>query len=241
MFHIARNRCTVKPGKAVLFIIICAIAVHTAMADDAETYVSSACAGCHALTEGGVTTTDISERMRRKGPPLYYAGDKFRREWLERWLADPVRIRPGGAFPPDHTVVTDDGDVIDGKTLTAHVAVPGDRVQAVAGYLMGLHAGHKPALEGPYTPKTVSKMLGSMEFNKFKGCSACHRDEADTGGQSGPELYTAWNRMQPEFIVSYIKDPVAWDPHTMMPNRHLKEKEIHKLVDYLKLVGEAGQ
>lgn len=241
MFHMASNRGSVKPDRITVFVIFCVSAMHTAMAEEVKTYVSSACAGCHVLTEDGMTKTDVSERMYRKGPPLYYAGDKFRQDWLERWLADPVRIRPGGAFPPDHTVVTDDGDVIDSKTLTAHIALPEDKAEAVAAYLMGLRAAHKPALEESYSPQKVSRMLGSMNFNKFKGCSSCHRDEEDTGGQSGPELYTAWTRMQPEFIVSYTRDPAAWDPHTMMPDRHLKEKEIHKLVDYLKLIGEAAQ
>ena len=223
---------------AILLGLLALLANHVAMASGAEEYVQDNCAGCHAVSKPDFDAMDITERARRKGPHLYYAGDKFRKEWLQTWLVAPDHIRPGGSFPPDHTVVTDEGDVIDEDTLAVHPSVPEAMAAGVAEWLMGLHMEDAPLLDAEYTPKKVSPMLGKMNFNKFKGCAACHRDEDDTGGLSGPELYTAWNRMQPEFIVSYIKNPAAWDPHSMMPNRHLNEPEIHKLVDYLKLIGE---
>ncbi len=241
MFHSVRKGAVPGSLKVLLSAMACWLPLATALAEDVGQYVSKSCAGCHALTQAEIKNADVSERARRKGPPLYYAGDKFKQKWLERWLAKPVRLRPAGSFPPDHTIVTDDGDVIDRATLKDHLALPAGKTKLVAGYLMGLHMGDKPLLNSQYKPKKISKMLGSMDFNKFKGCSACHRDAADNGGVSGPELYTAWSRMQPEFLISYIKDPVAWDVHTMMPDKHLKEKEIHKLVDYLKLIGEAAQ
>jgi len=209
------------------------------MGSDTEQYVQEKCASCHALSEADIDTDDITERMHRKAPPLYYAGDKFRKEWLQSWLEAPARIRPGGGFPPDHTVVTDDGDVIDQTTLSDHPSVPTSMASDVAALLMTLHLKARPTLQSVYQPQPASLMLGKMNFDKFKGCSACHRDAKDVGGLSGPELYTAWNRLQPEFIVSYIGNPVAWDAHSMMPNKHLREADIHKLVDYVKLIGEA--
>ncbi|MDZ7784768.1 MAG: hypothetical protein U5K56_18090 [Halioglobus sp.] len=39
--------------------------------------------------------------------------------------------------------------------------------------------------------------------------------------------------MQPAFIASWIADPVAWDPHTLMPGGDLNECAVAKLVNYL--------
>lgn len=223
---------------SVITGVLVIMANHPALASNVEKYIDENCVTCHAITKPDYKTLGISERMQRKGPLLYYAGDKFNKDWLQHWLESPSRIRPGGSFPPDHTVVTDDGDVIDKKTLPVHMSVPKEMAVELAKYLMSFHLDDKPELETPYTPGSVSMTMGKMNFNKFKGCSACHRDNENVGGVSGPEMYTAWKRMQPEFIISYIKNPVAWDPHTMMPNRHLQEKDIHKLVDYLKLIGD---
>lgn len=215
--------------------------VAAAAAAGGEEYLAAQCATCHALTPADVGALPFTERALRKGPPLHYAGNKFREDWLRAWLVAPTRIRPGGSFPPDHTVVTDEGDVIDTTTLPDHPSVGEAHVDAVVASLMSRQLESPPPLSTPYEPKTGSLMLGKMNFNKFKGCGACHRDATDSGGLSGPELYTAWHRLQAAFIVSYTADPTAWDPHSMMPNRHLQEPDIHKIADYLKLVAEQTQ
>jgi len=223
-------------------IALAAITVGAAAAAaDGEQYLQTHCADCHTLSAADVAQLAATERAQRKGPQLHYAGDKFRKDWLRAWLVAPTRIRPGGSFPPDHTIVTDEGDVIDETTLPDHPSVPADSVDAIVTSLMNRRMPDAPTLAEPYVPKPGTLMLGRMDFNKFKGCGACHRDAPDSGGLSGPELYTAWQRLQPEFIVSYTADPVAWDRHSMMPNRHLKESDIHKLADYLKLVAEQEQ
>ena len=80
--------------------------------------------------------------------------------------------------------------------------------------------------------------MGQMNFGKFKGCDACHQDAPGEGGLSGPELYTAWQRLQPAFIASYMGNPVAWDPHTLMPKGDLNAASVKKIADYLKVIGE---
>lgn len=221
--------------------IIAAAVSATALAADANEYVQEHCADCHTLSQPDYAKLGFTERADRKGPHLHYAGDKYRKDWLRAWLAAPTRIRPGGSFPPDHTVVTDEGDVIDEATLPDHPAVPQEQLDDVVATLMNLHLEDPPTLAKPYEPKKISLMLGKMDFNKFKGCAACHRDDVGNGGVSGPELYTAWHRLQPEFIISYTANPTSWDPHSMMPNKHLKESDIHKLANYLKLVAEEEQ
>lgn len=222
---------------ALLAMILFAV-INTAIAEDMSPYIQKNCLECHAMTKPDYKAMGISERVERKGPPLFYSGNKFRKEWLVSWLQKPSRIRPGGSFPPSHTIVTDDGDFIDKKTLQSHPFVSRQLSEKIADYLMSLRPNDVLINQEKYQAKPISIVMGKMNFTKFKGCYACHRDSEDSGGVSGPELYTAWLRMQPAFISSYIRNPVAWDPHSMMPQNHLKDTGINKLVDYLKIITE---
>lgn len=196
------------------------------------------CGACHALERPDYAAQGIAERIDRKGPPLYYAGNKFRREWLVRWLQQPTRLRPAGMFPPAAVRATPDGDVVDESRLPKHPTLPAAQAEAFADYLMTLRPFDALLAAVAYQPGSISLRMGQMNFGKFKGCDGCHQDAPQHGGVSGPELYTAWARLQPAFIAAYIGDPVAWDPHTMMPRSDLNADAVGKLVDYLKAIGE---
>src|SRR5690606_28337548 len=89
---------------------------------DAE-LVESQCAECHALTRPDYDALGIAERAERKGPSRFYAGNKYREEWLVEWLQRPERIWPGGVFAPAHAISTPEGDVIDEASLPEHPAL----------------------------------------------------------------------------------------------------------------------
>lgn len=189
---------------------------------------ANGCLTCHQVAAG-------SDGTVQSAPPLFYAGNKFNREWLENWLQAPVRIRPAGGFFADHVVTLDEGDSIDIASLAPHPSVDAAEVKQLTDWLMGLRPYDQLIAEsGEYSPAPISPRLGAMDFVKFKGCGGCHRDTPEYGGVSGPELYTAWQRLQPEFIVSYIKNPRAWNQQSSMPDRNLQDGQIHKLVNYLK-------
>ncbi len=198
----------------------------------------ASCGGCHALEQPADEALTLEERRDRAAPPLFYAGNKFREEWLAAWLAAPERIRPGGVFAPAHTLSTPDGDVIDESTLPEHPALGEAEAASMAAYLMTLTPFDDLLAQQNYTPGTVNVRMGQLNFSKFKGCDSCHRDEPDFGGVSGPELYTAWERLQPNFISAYIEDSTAFDKYTMMPRSGLNADEVHKLADYLKALAE---
>ena len=204
---------------------------------DVASDVQAQCASCHALTHD-YAAAPLVERAARKGPPLDYAGNKFRREWLVSWLQAPVRIRPAGEFPPDHVKSTPDGDMIDASTLSEHPALPAAQAESAADWLMTLKPFDDLINAETYEPGTIALRMGQMNFGKFKGCDACHQDAAGQGGLSGPELYSAWQRLQPAFIASYIGNPTAWDPHTLMPKGDLNAASVKKIADYLKVIGE---
>ncbi len=209
----------------------------TAAADGAAV-AEGQCAACHALTatEQGEAATLV--RAERQAPPLHYAGDKYRAEWLEAWLQAPARIRPAGYFPPAHAQHHADGDRVDPASLPEHPALASGEARAVTGFLMTLRAADGLVDPEAYEPGSVALRMGMLDFRKFKGCNACHQDAPDEGGVSGPEVYTAWQRLQPAFIFSYVKNPTAWDPGSMMPVPDMNDAAVAKLVNYLKVIGE---
>ena len=216
--------------------LVAVLAAGPALAAEVPENIEKECMACHQLS--GMAGTDLAARQTRKGPPLYYAGNKFRRGWLESWLRKPTQIRPAGDFPPDHVATGANGDVVDEKTLPKHPVVTADEAGKIADFLMTLTPHSDLLAQEKYTPGRVPERMGAMDFVKFKGCGGCHRDTPKYGGVSGPELYTAWQRLQPEFIVSYVRNPTAWEHRSLMPNKHLNDAGIHKLADYLRTIGE---
>lgn len=197
------------------------------------------CAACHNLT--GPAAQSLQAAFSKKGPDLFYAGNKYRQAWLASWLQKPERIRPAGMYYGDPIKNGAKGDEIDTAKLTDHVVLSKADATAAAGELMKLRAHDDLIASEKIEPGTVSKQMGEMAFNKFLGCMACHLIEPEYGGVSGPEVYTAAKRLQPEYMASYIRNPQAWDAKSWMPNKQLSEGNVQKMVKYLETLSkEAG-
>jgi len=210
-----------------------------ASAAEGKAVLQKECVACHNLT--GPAPQTLQALWDRKGPDLFYAGNKYRQEWLVEWLQKPQRIRPAGEFYGKHIKPGPKSDVIDTTTLEDHLALSRDDAIAVAAELMKLKAHDDLIAKEKIEPGTVSRQMGEMAFDKFMGCMACHLIEPDYGGFSGPELYTAAKRLQPEYIASYIRSSQAWDPKIWMPNKHVSDANIQKMVHYLGVLSKESE
>ncbi len=201
--------------------------------------LQSQCMSCHALSKP--ESASLDRLWERKGPDLHYAGSKFNRPWLEKWLQDPVRIRPAGELYARHVKGTDKEDAVDESTLTPHVKLSKAEAAAVADALMALTA---PGLveKGAFKGEKVSMTMGGMFFGKLRGCGACHMAKPGFGGSSGPELHTAGERLQADYVYGYIKNPQKFDPRIWMPTLGLAEPDLQRLTGYiLQLSAQEGK
>lgn len=220
-------------------IRICAVlALAAAAATADEPLVEQGCVSCHRIEAPDPSGRTLEALAARKGPDLYYAGSKLRTEWLREWLRAPARIRPAGLAPYRHAETVDGQDQLQSEELEAHPRVRRKHLDSVVDALAELDWGQALLPEELPAAPRVPRTLAEMNFVKFKGCASCHRTAPDFGGVSGPELYTAWERLRPEFLFSYIADPQAWDPVAPMPGYALPDGEVAKLVDYLRLINE---
>ena len=217
-------------------IILTALLGFSASVFAADGMLQKDCASCHNVS--GPVAQTLKEAFAKKGPDLSYAGNKYRQEWIVSWLQNPTRIRPAGVVYGDHIKPGAKSDEIDASTLSNHVALSKADATAIAAELGKLKPHDDLIAKEKIEPGTITKQEGEMNFDKFWGCMACHLIEPDYGGLSGPELYTASKRLQPEFIASFIRNPQAWEPKTWMPNKGASDGFVKKMVRYFDVLSK---
>lgn len=196
--------------------------------------IPSSCASCHALTKPENPT--VERLWTRKGPDLWYAGDKFNREWLVDWLQSPTTIRPGGVEWFKHAKHGDPHDTIDTDAIEKHPAVDAASAPKVADALLQLKSGL--VTEGEYNPEGVNLTMGKMGFGKLRGCVSCHQDKAGNGGVSGPQMYDAGKRLKPDYVLAYTRDPQQFDRYIWMPKLTLSDQDLQRLTGYIASLGK---
>jgi mono/diheme cytochrome c family protein len=194
------------------------------------------CVECHSLAKE--QDDRIQSVRERKGPNMSYAGLKYKQAWLIKWLQDPTRIRPAGMFYGNHIKTSADGDIVDEGTLLTHKKLSASDAESMAAFLMAQKNHSDLVKAGDYQLGKISVSTGEMLFDKFRGCMACHEIEPGYGGLSGPEVYTASERLQEDFLVSFMRKPQAWDKRTLMPDKNLKEADLQKFVHYFHVLAE---
>ncbi|MFA7602853.1 MAG: cytochrome C [Novosphingobium sp.] len=206
-------------------------------AQSADSELASQCASCHALTKPANPT--VEHLWNRKGPDLWYAGDKFNREWLVGWLQNPTPIRPGGVLWFKHAKAGEPHDTIDTAAVEKHPKVDAATAEKLADALLGLKSGL--VTEGTFKPEAVNMAMGKMAFGKLRGCAACHQDQKGQGGLSGPQLYDAGARLKPDYVLAYTKDPQQFDRYVWMPTLTLSEPDLQRLTGYIVSLGKEAK
>jgi mono/diheme cytochrome c family protein len=206
-----------------------AMAIGPAAAQDTAS-LKDQCASCHALEKPANPSVD--RLWTRKGPDLWYAGSKFNREWLVKWLQKPTPIRPGGALWFVHAKPGEPRDTLDTAAVSPHLAVDAATAGKLADVLMTLK-GDGVVAAGAAKTEGANLTMGKMAFGKLRGCVSCHQEKPGQGGLSGPELYDAGLRLQPDFVYAYIKDPQAIDRFIWMPRLGLSDQDMQRITAYI--------
>lgn len=221
----------------VIMSVVALLSISTfVQATSGDDILQTQCVECHELNSAGPAS--LNELWSQKGPNFSYAGNKYKQEWLVTWLTNPVRIRPAGMFYGNHIKPSDAEDVIDQSTLAEHVVLDAAEAKLVAEKLMKYRAKTELIKAGAYKPGKISLSAGERLFIKFRGCSGCHLIEPRYGGVSGPEVYTVANRLQEDYMMSFMQDPQAWTSHSLMPKRYLKNKDLQNFIHYFKALAK---
>jgi mono/diheme cytochrome c family protein len=169
------------------------------------------CLGCHNIAGQGGNIA----------PNLAYEGSKVRGEWLLGFIKQPYQIRPlMQARMPTFPLTESEAVNLRDYIMTTFLD---ERVPKVAQVAHAL------------TPDLAAQ--GEKLYWEKYPCFTCHQIQGKTGGAAvGPDLTDAWKRLNPDWMVQWIKNPQAFDPATLMPNLGVPDAEAIALVAYLESV-----
>jgi mono/diheme cytochrome c family protein len=196
------------------------------------------CIGCHTIENRGGFIRKYYQNPALAPPSLNGEGEKVQPNWLFGFLKRPIPIRPwfqlrmptfGFSSQEAHGLVSYFGGLSDVDIPYVHFDVqeiPGEYLKAA--------------------PKLFS--------NDYFDCLSCHQqgEKKPEGPPEGwaPDLNLAKNRLKPNWIVRWLRDPQKVEPGTRMPSFYPEgpedilegndEKQIEALRDYIMILGKDG-
>jgi len=189
------------------------------------------CVGCHRLE-------DI-QRPSMLGPDLTNVGSKVSREWIYKWLKEP------------RTIIDSSGNVtVNGYEMEEEPRMPQFRLneqelRSLSAYLSSLRSN--PVELYRFDPRVVAAWQkrpdlvdqGEVRFRQMF-CSTCHSlavtragETKLIGGDIGPELTKAGSKVNPEWLVAWLRNPQAYLPHSQMPRYRWSDEDLYKVTHYI--------
>lgn len=197
-----------------------------AMAADGKA-LAGKCGSCHQMA--GPAAKTIAEVMKRKAPDLFYAGSKFNKDWLVKFLQSPTTLRPAGTVYVNN--IKTEGDQDKPNTQKCESKLSAGDAAAVADYLMTLKDASMKA--GVFKAGEVSTARARNVMMKEEACNACHVFPEKGGGVSCPTFEGIGSRLNPDWMYSFIQHPQSWDPKVWMAKREFDDAKLQLIVNYL--------
>jgi mono/diheme cytochrome c family protein len=189
--------------------------------------VQEKCGSCHVLAASN--RKDALDVAQKEAPSLAFAGSKFRAEWLEKWLVAPAPIRPAGYLSFRFVDGAPTGDRLNEARIPAHPALTQEEAKTAVAYLTSLKQAVSPVELAAVNPNSRPHIL----FEKVLACGACHQVEPGKGGLTGPELFTASQRLNREWANAFMTDPLAWGTSAMMPKAEMRAEQLALISNYV--------
>jgi mono/diheme cytochrome c family protein len=197
------------------------------------------CIGCHEIEgRGGFIRKYYQENPTLAPPVLNGEGEKVQSQWLFNFLKAPVPIRPWlelrmptFGLSNDHT-----GQLVDFFNNLSKVEFP--------------FTFFDDKRVPPEFIEAARKLVSKDYFN----CFSCHQqgDRKPEGPVEGwaPDLTLAHQRLNPSWIIKWLKDPQKVQPGTKMPSFYpggpddilggKEDLQIEALRDYIMTLGPGG-
>lgn len=180
------------------------------------------CNTCHRFSKN---------ETEKSAPDLFFAGDKFQKNWLEKFLRQPEIIRLAG-----HT--RNPGFLKGTPQYTdPHPALNIKEAEQMTNHLMSLKIlTDIPPLELPALSKG-KRVQVKILFERDHSCIACHQSynlaRQPRGGVSGPSLIDAGHRLRPEWVYQWLKNPKQFVAEGRMPLYIFDEETLLKMTQYI--------
>ncbi|MEE2986868.1 MAG: c-type cytochrome [Nitrospinota bacterium] len=164
--------------------------------------------GCH-----GCHLAEGYANERKVGPRLTRISSKVDPSWLFRWVKKPKKYLPKTRMPD---FGLNDKDAV-----------------AISAYLFSASQKDYELVE-TYSggdPEKGQKLFESV------GCQACHELNGK-GEVFGPDLSRIAEKVNADWLVTWLSNPESYNDHSIMPNLRLQKSEASDITAYLMQFGE---
>ncbi len=170
------------------------------------------CVHCHTVKLPNGSTMKATDDP----PSLSHIADKTTREWTYAWLKDPQAYAATATMP--NFKLSDD----DARDMSAFLIVNSTPQQ-----------GDTATLAAKASPDPAAG--ASLYGESF--CASCHAVQNAAGnlvgGDVGPELTRVGNKVKPEWLHAWLRNPRNYDEETAMPHFRLNDSQIATLSGFL--------
>jgi mono/diheme cytochrome c family protein len=172
----------------------------------------SGCLHCHTVQVRGTTLQPTDAP-----PPLSHIADKTTREWIYAWIKDPQGYA-ASAKMPNFKLSDDDARDISAFLIANSTPLADDTLTT-------------PAQKAATDPTAGASLYGESF------CSSCHAVQNAAGnlvgGDLGPELTRVGNKVKPEWLEGWLRNPRVYDPTTAMPHYRFSNQQVATLSGFL--------
>ena len=171
------------------------------------------CVHCHTikLPDGGTM------KAADDPPGLLHIADKTSREWIYAWLKDPQAYAVSATMP-NFKLSDPDARDISAFLIASSTPLPGDAAPV------------PPSKTSP--DPTAGASLYGESF-----CASCHAVQNAAGnvvgGNVGPELTRVGNKVKPEWLQVWLRNPRIYDSGTAMPHYRFNDQQVATLSGFL--------
>lgn len=166
-------------------------------------FTQNNCIGCHPLRS--------YQRPDHIAPSLKKIGRKVTRRWLISWLKNPKDYYSYARMPVFRLTDEERGYIAD-YLLQGRTA----------------HSNDNPRIHAP-SEKLIAK---GKELVNSHGCLGCHIIN-NQGVAFGPDFSDIGNKVRPDWLTVFLKEPKAYDPETIIPDFKLLNEDIPAITAYL--------
>lgn len=176
------------------------------------------CYACHKIAGW--------EHRRKPGPSLLKVASKVDKEWLKNWVWSPKSFNQHSKMPTFFMQPNNSKPEFAKKNMA--------EVNAIAEYIFEKSKPYSP--NEKYHPGNAAN--GKKLISEI-GCLACHGVEGleeqskKIGAYAGPYLTGSGTKLQPDWLVSWIKKPWHYQEDTIMPSLRLTDPEANDIATYL--------
>jgi cytochrome c2 len=186
-----------------------------------ETLESYGCYACHKI-EGWQHLNS-----NKPGPSLYKVTSKVKTtEWIKNWIWSPFSFNPKSRMPHYFEQANNSKPEFKKKNIA--------EVNAMSEYIIKTSKEYKT-----FTKYSGGNSENGKQLIETIGCVGCHQvagidDKWNAVGQRrGPYLVNLGSKLDPDWLVSWLKQPNHYDPTTIMPSFRLNDKEANDIAAYL--------